>query len=141
MAPEPMDMELDLGNLPGIISSLVSELSEHARQGSSDTEWMDQQAMCVVEEAGEFVGAYRRWRGFARRPGDAQEVEDELADVIVSTACMIRLWLCQFGRGDQMEALVAQKLSKIFSRGWVNKVPLPTYGVENAWPPIARRHD
>lgn len=152
--------QLDLGTLPEIIAALVTELSEHAKQGASPTEWMDQQAMCVVEEAGEFVGAYRRWRGFARRPGNAQDVEDELADVIVSTCCMIELWSRVWsgadGSGDPIGAIVAKKLSTIFSRGWVNKdevavrpndpghgtsglgsytkdeVPPPTYGVENS---------
>lgn len=40
--------------------------------------------LAVAEEAGEFVGAYRRWIGEARRSGTFAEVEDELADVILA---------------------------------------------------------
>lgn len=127
---------LDLGNLPNIIVELVGELRDHARQGASDTEWMDQQAMCVAEEAGEFVGAYRRWRGFARRAGSPEDVENELADVIVSTCCMMELWLRKYPVGNpaSITDLIATKLNMIFSRGWVNKdeVPPPTYGQEDA---------
>lgn len=130
--------QVDLGNLPALIKTLVSELSKHARQGSTNAEWLDQQAMCVAEEAGEFMGAYRRWRGFARRPGNAQDVADEMADVIVSTLCMMTLWSDQVGRNsldnDALANIIQHKLSTIFSRGWVNKgeVPLPTYGQEDA---------
>lgn len=140
---------LDLGNLPAIIRRLVDELRENAMQGATNTEWLDQQAMCVSEEAGEFIGAYRRWRGFARRAGSPGDVEAEMADVIISTLCMITLWLDQkdaaTGDADTLDELIARKLGKIFSRGWVNKnaldtgeglrqdlgankVPLPTYG-------------
>lgn len=152
--------QVDLGNLPALIKTLVSELSKHARQGSTNAEWLDQQAMCVAEEAGEFMGAYRRWRGFARRPGNAQDVADEMADVIVSTLCMMTLWSDQVGRNsldnDALANIIQHKLSTIFSRGWVNKdevairpndpghgtsglgsytkdeVPPPTYGAGNS---------
>lgn len=125
MKVNDIDGPVDLGNLPIIIKELVSELAMHAKQGASDTEWMDAQAMCVVEEAGEFIGAYRRWRGFARRPGSADDVENELADVIISTSCMIQLWLIMNGSSgetvDSLETVVARKLDQIFSRGWINK--------------------
>jgi hypothetical protein len=140
-----LETPLDLGNLPEIIGLLVSELRTHAMQGATNTEWMDQQAMCVAEEAGEFIGAYRRWRGFARRAGSHEDVEAEMADVIVSTLCMITLWLdakdAGTGEADTLNALIARKLRVIFSRGWVNKaetairlnkVPLPTYGREDS---------
>lgn len=40
--------------------------------------------LCVAEEAGEFVGAYRRWSGQARRSGTKEEMANELADVLVT---------------------------------------------------------
>jgi len=45
-----------------------------------------QQAMCLIEEAGELVGAYRRWAGMARRAGTFNDVADEFADVAITTA-------------------------------------------------------
>lgn len=41
-------------------------------------------ALAVAEEAGEFVGAFRRWAGMARRPGTFEEMEHELADVVLA---------------------------------------------------------
>jgi len=40
--------------------------------------------LCVAEEAGEFVGAYRRWSGQARRSGTHGDMASELADVLVT---------------------------------------------------------
>jgi NTP pyrophosphatase (non-canonical NTP hydrolase) len=42
------------------------------------------QVLALAEEAGEFVAAYRRWAGMARRSGDRGEVEAELADVVIA---------------------------------------------------------
>ena len=41
----------------------------------------------MAEEAGELIGAYRRWAGKARRTGTRRELEDEIADVLIVTAC------------------------------------------------------
>ncbi|MCO6011541.1 hypothetical protein NE236_41980 [Actinoallomurus purpureus] len=43
-----------------------------------------QQIFCLAEEAGEFVGAYRRWAGMARRRGPWDDVRMELADVVLT---------------------------------------------------------
>lgn len=43
------------------------------------------QVFNLAEEAGEFVGAYRRWIGIARRPGTIEDVAAELADVVITT--------------------------------------------------------
>ncbi len=42
------------------------------------------QILNLAEEAGEFVGAYRRWTGRARRTGTEQEAQAELADVVIT---------------------------------------------------------
>lgn len=42
------------------------------------------QMLGLAEEAGEFVGAYRRWVGLARRGGTAKQVWAELADVVIT---------------------------------------------------------
>ena len=120
------DFELDLGNFPDIIATLVANLWE-GRQGASPTEWLDQQAMCVAEEAGEFIGAYRRWRGFARRSGSPYDVEAEMADVIISAACMMLVWdLPAFKERPKpntadIAEYISRKLKVILSRGYVNK--------------------
>jgi NTP pyrophosphatase (non-canonical NTP hydrolase) len=42
------------------------------------------QALNLLEEAGELVGAYRRWTGRARRAGTEQDFRLELADVVIT---------------------------------------------------------
>jgi len=42
------------------------------------------QVLALAEEAGEMVGAYRRWTGRARRTGTADEFRAELADVVIT---------------------------------------------------------
>lgn len=49
------------------------------------------QALNVAEEAGEFVGAFRRWMGLARRSGTHVEMSEELADVVISSMFMARV--------------------------------------------------
>jgi NTP pyrophosphatase (non-canonical NTP hydrolase) len=47
-----------------------------------------QQALAVVEEAGEFAQAFRRWKGMARTTGTFDAVRLELADVVVTAYVM-----------------------------------------------------
>lgn len=96
-------------------SELAWTIRDAAGQGSDFTTWRDSQAMCVVEEAGEFIGEYRRERGFARRPGDRDQVLSELADVIISSMVMFAYL------GGDPEERIKMKLGKIITRGYVNK--------------------
>lgn len=73
---------------------------------------LDLQALCVAEEAGELIGAYRRWAGKARREGTFREVEDEVADVLIVTA------LFAHRMGIDLDAAVERKLAVVYSRGW-----------------------
>jgi NTP pyrophosphatase (non-canonical NTP hydrolase) len=70
------------------------------------------QVMCVGEEAGEFIGAYRRFAKMARRNGSWKDVQMELADVIIAafTAASII--------GIDIDTAIENKLNIIFSRGW-----------------------
>lgn len=73
-----------------------------------------QQALNLAEEAGEFVGAYRRWAGMARRPGGWDDVCSELADVVITahvTACVL---------GIDLDAAWRAKAAVVLSRGWRN---------------------
>lgn len=71
-----------------------------------------QQALCVAEEAGEFVGAYRRWAGMARRNGSWDDVKAELADVVITA--YVTASILDFALDEE----IGKKLEIIFSRGW-----------------------
>jgi len=68
--------------------------------------------MCVAEEAGEFVGAWRRYYGWARRSGTKGDMASELADLIIVTFIAAEVTDI-----DVMAALES-KLEKIYTRGW-----------------------
>jgi len=121
--PEPVD----IGSLGRIIRALQDNLKDSARQGADEQTALDSQFIGIGEEAGEALGAYRRWRGFARRAGTSQEVYDELADVLIVTMVGILHYaevqghILGTGDGTVIEEVLARKLNKIFSRGWINK--------------------
>lgn len=73
------------------------------------------QALNVVGEAGEFVEAFRRYSGNARRSGSEEELQNELADVIISAVC--------FGlmAGFDIPDIVNAKWHIIFTRGFGNQ--------------------
>lgn len=70
------------------------------------------QTLALAEEVGEFVGAVRRWRGMARRTGTFADVEEELADVVITA------WVTSHALGIDLEAAINRKLDKVFTRGW-----------------------
>lgn len=70
----------DLTNLPALGAFLAARLREHFPR---ETE-QHRQVLALAEEAGEFVGAYRRAAGMARRTGGWDDVRDELADVAIT---------------------------------------------------------
>lgn len=75
----------------------------------------DGQVLALAEEAGEFVGAYRRWTGRARRNDDRAHVEEELADVVITayvTAAVLTI---------DLDQAIARKTVEIFSRGWTEE--------------------
>lgn len=75
-----------------------------------------QQVMCLAEEAGEFVGAYRRWAGMARRSGPWDDVKAELADVVITAYVTAQVL------GIDLDEAIRVKSGKVFSRGWRDKV-------------------
>lgn len=66
------------------LKDLAVEITERLREHFPDTHLAVQQVLGLAEEAGEFVGAYRRWAGMARRSGPWADVQAELADVVVT---------------------------------------------------------
>jgi NTP pyrophosphatase (non-canonical NTP hydrolase) len=103
---EPVDLAV-------IGKQLSKDLREtSARPAITDENMLDVQALCVAEEAGELVGAYRRWAGKARRSGTLAELTDEVADLLIVTAVFAER------AGIDLDAAVAGKLEKIYARGW-----------------------
>jgi NTP pyrophosphatase (non-canonical NTP hydrolase) len=99
-------------NLAEIAAKLRTDLDANRGYGESLDNIMDIQALCVAEEAGELVGAYRRWAGKARRTATFEEVCLELADVLIVTAVFAERL------GVDIDKAVASKLEIIYSRGW-----------------------
>src|SRR4051794_41695487 len=72
-APDPGKMrtvDINTGNLRDLARVIVEHL--HAN-GFPAEGGANRQVLALAEECGEFVGAYRRWSGQARRGGTAEE--------------------------------------------------------------------
>ena len=104
--------QTDPADLAQIARQLDSDLRANRREAITDANQLDVQALCVAEEAGELVGAYRRWAGKARRTGTRRDLEDEIADVLIVTACFAER------AGIDLNDAIARKLTVIYSRGW-----------------------
>lgn len=98
--------------LSRIASELEAVLAMNRRPGITEDNQFDVQALCVAEEAGELVGAYRRYSGKARRIGHLADVAEEIADVLIVTAVFA------YQLGVDIESAVRDKLAVIYSRGW-----------------------
>jgi NTP pyrophosphatase (non-canonical NTP hydrolase) len=87
-------------------------LKANRANGMTDDNALDVAAMCIAEEAGEVVGAYRRWAGKAHRSGPLEDVEHEIADVIFAAAVLAEQL------GVNLNQALRAKLGIIWSRGW-----------------------
>jgi NTP pyrophosphatase (non-canonical NTP hydrolase) len=92
--------------------ALQSALEKNRRDAMNDENALDIQALCVAEEAGELVGAYRRWAGKARRTGTLEELAHEIADLLIVTAIFAEM------TGIDINRAIDDKLRIIWSRGW-----------------------
>lgn len=70
------------------------------------------QVLALAEEVGEFVGAFRRWSGQARRSGSFEDVESELADVVITAFVTAEVL------GIKLEQQISRKFDVIMNRGW-----------------------
>jgi len=118
------DLTTTLGVAPGypadlrfIARRLLRDLVANRRPAITDANQLDVQALCVAEEAGELIGAYRRWAGKARRTGTRRELEDEIADVLIVTAVFAER------AGIDLDQAIAAKLAVICTRGWRQDTP------------------
>ncbi|MFI1916056.1 hypothetical protein [Nocardia sp. NPDC020380] len=92
---------------------VIAEIRERLRESGFPEEGAANRAvLALAEEAGEFVGAYRRWSGQARRTGSFDDVRAELADVVIIS------WLAAAELGIDLDAAIADKLKVMFERGW-----------------------
>lgn len=98
-----------LSQLPCKAHEIVKNLREN---GFDAEQGQVRQVLNLAEEVGEFVGAYRRWAGQARRSGTAEEMHAELADVVITAFVTAEEF------GVDLEELISAKLEKVFSRGW-----------------------
>ncbi len=95
------------------LRDIARNLNKALMENGFDRDTLDlQQVLCLAEEAGEFVGAYRRWKGMARRSGPFADVEAELADVVISAYAVAD------SLDMDLDAAINEKLEIIFSRGW-----------------------
>lgn len=99
-------------DLKAIAAQLQHDLSANRPPGITDDNAIDAQVHCVAEEAGEVVGAYRRYSGKARRTGTLEHVAEEIADVLIVTAILAHML------GIDIDEAVSDKLKVIYSRGW-----------------------
>jgi NTP pyrophosphatase (non-canonical NTP hydrolase) len=99
-------------DLAEIASRLQSDLESNRRDAITDENALLVQALCVAEEAGELAGAYRRYAGMARRKGSRDELEHEIADVLIVTAVFA------FQAGIDLDKAIDDKLRIIYARGW-----------------------
>jgi NTP pyrophosphatase (non-canonical NTP hydrolase) len=102
--------------LAGELPHIAGVIAEHLRRNGFDpADAINRQILNLAEEAGEFVGAYRRWSGQARRTGTAGQMHAELADVIITafvTAHELGLDV------NDINEVLAAKLHTVFTRGW-----------------------
>jgi NTP pyrophosphatase (non-canonical NTP hydrolase) len=79
-----------------------------------------QQVLCLAEETGEFVAAYRRWSGLARRTGPWTDVTAELADVVITA------YVTAYVLGIDLDTAIRNKAAVVMIRGWRHTTPPTT---------------
>jgi NTP pyrophosphatase (non-canonical NTP hydrolase) len=94
------------------VASFARHVAEHLAEHFPAEHLPQQQVLCLAEEAGEFVGAYRRWAGMARRQGSFEDVRAELADVVITAYVTARVL------GFDLDEAIREKAGVISTRGW-----------------------
>ncbi|WP_192808906.1 MazG nucleotide pyrophosphohydrolase domain-containing protein [Actinomadura montaniterrae] len=98
--------------VPANLTDLAAVVAENIRQHFPAEEERHRQVLALAEEVGEFVGAYRRWAGMARRTGDFSDIQEELADVVITayvTAHVLDI---------DLETAWRAKAQRVLTRGW-----------------------
>lgn len=107
---------VDPSDLAGFLCALAKhgndQIRIHFPERFPNGQIGDAATLCVAEEAGEFVKAYRRWRGYSRTPGDFDSMADELADVVISA------FFAADDYGIDLPARIRATVQRILTRGW-----------------------
>lgn len=106
-------------DLPAIARENAARICENF----PDADHVQQANYCLMEEVGEFIKAYRRWAGMARRTGPWEDVEAELADVVLAA------FVAGERLGIDLNAAVLAKAGEVQTRGWRDE---PAAGLSTA---------
>lgn len=102
---------MNIEELPDHAQAIVEHLAD-AGFDQDPTMATNRQVLALAEEVGEFVGAYRRYTGQARRTGTLDQVYSELADVVITA------YVTAAEMGINLNTQIAKKLDIIMTRGW-----------------------
>lgn len=98
---------------PSQMTRYAHDIVEHLRANGFTVESQpDRQALALAEEVGEFIQAWRRWRGMARKTGTERNAATELADVIITA------YVTAAEQGWDIDEMIYEKLGDIYRRGW-----------------------
>lgn len=103
---------LSTGDLKMWSSLIIHEIRKSGMYDNDQIAEGNRQALCLAEEAGEVIGAYRRYTGQARRVGPKQDLENELADLILVAFGLAYLV------GADPDVFIERKLKTILTRHW-----------------------
>lgn len=101
-------MPFVLNDLPSVAADVAGHLDA---AGFTEPAQL-RQTLALAEEVGEFVGAVRRHAGMARRPGPFSDVEEELADVVLTA------FVTAHTMGIDLRRALEDKLAVVYTRGW-----------------------
>jgi NTP pyrophosphatase (non-canonical NTP hydrolase) len=92
----------------------IHAIAERVRDRHTDDQTcLDTQILCLAEEVGEAVQAYRRATGRARSTATWAQVAEEFADIVIVTYVTAKL------AGIDLDAAVTSKLAAIDERGGI----------------------
>jgi NTP pyrophosphatase (non-canonical NTP hydrolase) len=93
-------------------TAAIEAIVERVRARQPDRQTcLDTQMLCLAEEVGEAIQAYRRATGRARSEAPWSAVEEELADIVIVTHVTAELL------GIDLDQAIKKKLAAIEARG------------------------
>jgi NTP pyrophosphatase (non-canonical NTP hydrolase) len=100
----------------GWLAHCAAEIAEHLHEAGFDPATaVQRQVLALAEEVGEFVGAYRRWSGQARRTGTFADVQAELADVVITA----------YVTAHELDTAITTKLARVLPVAGATPQPPP----------------
>lgn len=98
--------------LRNLAHTIIKNCAAAYGMGPRGREMVDAQMFCLAEEAGEAVGAWRRFTWRARRNGTKDAFEEEVADTVIAAYCVAE------AADFDLDAVIARKAQKVLTRGW-----------------------